>query len=402
MFASKSNTVRFCSLLVWLALFFSFMQTIFGNVTLYSQTGSELIPRLGSVAPNCGPTYGESLVIIRGRNFNAFHPSGSNLVVTFGHVHATEVTVLSQVMLSCKTPAHAKGVVDVIVSNNNGSGTKENGFTYIDPPEILEIDPPQGSANGGAKVTITCTGLTTSLDTKVLFGEIEANRISVKKNVETILCQVPPHAPGAVDVTVINSGGKHTLPNGFLYEGTPTIVWLEYTKTAQGDLLTLTWGLSSPGDEIKVYRGTQLIGELSGNASEFSYNEEIFGHFRYTVALFMDGLKVDQKSVLVDFGKVTWDPPSSGGTLSGYYLYVVEAVGDPYEQLPYNNPENYDFDTCGPFTEVQLLDLHDLNLITDGKYYLAASSYEIHYPNTLISVLTDPITFQYEVVIDEP
>jgi hypothetical protein len=124
------------------------------------------------------------------------------------------------------------------------------------------------------------------------------------------------------------------------------------------------------------------------------------GYFRYSVAVYIDGERVDKEEILIDFGRLTWDPP--GGYISGYYLYVAEAVGDPYEVLPYEDPSDYDFDS-GSVTQEQLKSLYDNSLLADGKsYYIAASSYVYSYPENLVSSLTAPLTFSYEVALEEP
>jgi len=51
--------------------------------------------------------------------------------VTFGGVAATSVVVTSTTTLTCVTPAHAPGLVNVIVNNSAGGGTGTNLFTYI-------------------------------------------------------------------------------------------------------------------------------------------------------------------------------------------------------------------------------------------------------------------------------
>jgi hypothetical protein len=50
--------------------------------------------------------------------------------VDFGGVAATNVQVLGPREISCITPAHAAGVVDVTVTTPAGTGTLPGGFTY--------------------------------------------------------------------------------------------------------------------------------------------------------------------------------------------------------------------------------------------------------------------------------
>ncbi|MCP4712719.1 MAG: cell surface receptor IPT/TIG domain-containing protein, partial [Planctomycetes bacterium] len=60
--------------------------------------------------------------------------------------------------MTCTTPAHAAGAVDVVVTNDFGSDTLVNGFTYNTAPAITAINPANGSTGGGLTVSIAGTG----------------------------------------------------------------------------------------------------------------------------------------------------------------------------------------------------------------------------------------------------
>jgi len=53
--------------------------------------------------------------------------------VTFGGVAATNVVVVNANTITCKTPAHANGLVDIAVTNAYGTGTGVGLFTYLLP-----------------------------------------------------------------------------------------------------------------------------------------------------------------------------------------------------------------------------------------------------------------------------
>jgi hypothetical protein len=50
--------------------------------------------------------------------------------ITFGGVAATEVVVVDDQHVTCTTPAHAAGAVDVIITDSDGSVTKTAFYTY--------------------------------------------------------------------------------------------------------------------------------------------------------------------------------------------------------------------------------------------------------------------------------
>ncbi len=115
------------------------------------------VPTVVSCSPNQGTTAGNSLVTITGTGFL------DGATVTFDGSDATVVTVVSTTTITCRTPAHALGAVDIVVTNlDTQSGTLTNGYTYITiiPRVDKHKSPPyfglinrgtarQGSSHGG-------------------------------------------------------------------------------------------------------------------------------------------------------------------------------------------------------------------------------------------------------------
>ncbi len=350
-------------------------------------------PLLSSLSPESGLEEGGETVTLSGSGFSTVGMTS----VTFGGVEAGNVSVESSSTIVCTAPAHSPGTVDVVVTNPFGSDTLEAAYTYVAAPEIGSVDPAEGYTNGGTAVTISGSGFTSTADTTVTFDGTNAANVAVVDS-STITCTTPAHGAGSVNVTVTNSNGSDTLAGGFTYTVEPEITGLSHLRNS--NQITLEWQLSAPGDEIVIYRGSEAVDIIAGDAESYVYQEDSFGYFRFSVGLFVDGTRVDCDDVLVDQGCVAWDYPT--GQVSGFYVYVVEAVGDPYEVLPYENPSNYSYD-AGYTACISLKSLYDDLLIEDGKsYYLAAASYRIANPEYIVSELTIPLTFSYEVVLGMP
>ncbi len=82
-------------------------------------------PTIDAVVPVNGPTTGGTSITIYGSNFR------SGATVKIGGVDATNVVVINDTKITCKTPANSSGSKDVVVTNLNGQfGTLTNGFTY--------------------------------------------------------------------------------------------------------------------------------------------------------------------------------------------------------------------------------------------------------------------------------
>lgn len=167
-------------------------------------------PTVTDVAPASGTTAGGTAVTIAGA---AFQPGAA---VWFGGAPATDVTVDGSSTITAVTPPNSAGTVDVVVTNPDGqSGTLAGGFTYVVPPTVNRVRPPSGPTTGGKKVTIT--GADFAPGATVSFGSVAATDVVVVSD-SKITAVAPPHAAGAVDVTVTNpDGGSGTLVNGFTY-----------------------------------------------------------------------------------------------------------------------------------------------------------------------------------------
>jgi hypothetical protein len=125
--------------------------------------------------------------------------------------------VVSATQINAKTPAHAAGSVDVVVTNPDGQGvTLTNGFTFVAAgPTISGISPTTGLTGGGTHVMLTGTNFVSGAT--VSFGGTAATSVTVVSGTQ-IDATAPPHKPGAVNIVVSNPNGqKATLAAGFTY-----------------------------------------------------------------------------------------------------------------------------------------------------------------------------------------
>lgn len=77
------------------------------------------------IEPNTGPAVGNTTVTISGDDLKDV--TG----VTFGGTAGTALTKVSDEKITVKTPAHAAGAVNVVVTDPSGAKTVTNGFTYV-------------------------------------------------------------------------------------------------------------------------------------------------------------------------------------------------------------------------------------------------------------------------------
>lgn len=82
-------------------------------------------PTLSSIDPTTGTAAGNTLVTLTGTDFV------DGATVTFDGQAATSVTFVNSTSITCRTPAHAAGAVDVVVTNPDlQSDSLVGGYTY--------------------------------------------------------------------------------------------------------------------------------------------------------------------------------------------------------------------------------------------------------------------------------
>ncbi len=103
-------------------------------------------PQITGIAPATGVFLGGTLVTISGSDFQ------SGVTVTLGGDACTYITVRSATQITCTTPAHAIGTVDLVVTNSDHqSASRSNAYAFV-----TAIAPAPGSAltsGGGAMAT---------------------------------------------------------------------------------------------------------------------------------------------------------------------------------------------------------------------------------------------------------
>ena len=188
-----------------------------GSAHPYTYSGTA--PSITSVSPATGPSLGGTTVTITGAGFLAgakvafaasgelSPPTGTSVVVS---ADGTQITA--------KTPAHAAGQVDVVVTNQGGGkATRTNAFTFsaAPAPTITSLTVVTGTSLGGTLLTISGTNF--SAGTIVSFGGTPAASAAAL-NATTITARTPAHAAGAVGVKVtLPDGQSDTLASAFTF-----------------------------------------------------------------------------------------------------------------------------------------------------------------------------------------
>ena len=191
---------------------------------------------LSSVSPPASPSVGGAEVAIDGRGFV------SGMRVLFGDVEAASVTVESPTHAIVVAPRHAPGPVDLQVKDGRGSAQLPGAFRFDDPPVVKFVDPGHVPQAGG---TVIVNGTDFRKGARVLFGA-DASVGDAQRTSDTQLVAVAgPHAPGAVDVTVVNLDGQRST----------------FRRDGERRLIAL---LNGNGEEGGVRRTIRECGEAKG------------------------------------------------------------------------------------------------------------------------------------------
>lgn len=214
-------------------------------------------PKVTKVKPAQGPTTGGTKVKVKGKNFVKVKK------VLIGGTKARIVQVKNPRKIIVIAPAHAAGVVPVVVKTKGGKSkaNRKARFTYVGStstdPVVTSLSPNTGPTAGGTTVTITGTRLTGA--TEVRFGGTAATSFTVQ-SATTITAVSPAHGAGPVPVMVTTPSGISD-PVTFTYEDVaadPPVVLLvaPLTGTVDGGTAVTITGTGFTGATAVTFGGT--------------------------------------------------------------------------------------------------------------------------------------------------
>ncbi len=187
-----------------------------GSGSLINGFSYDAPPSLTSnVLPLAGTTVGSTRLQLTGLNFV------NGLGVLVGGVACTSINFVSSTSITCLTPSHVAGLVDIVVTNPDGqSYTAIGAFTYEGSPTVSAISPSSGPVGGGKLVTLTGTNFLT-VSGVTIGGSTCTGLISLSAT--SLRCFTPAHAAGTVDVIATNTTGSGSLLASYTFSGVPTV-----------------------------------------------------------------------------------------------------------------------------------------------------------------------------------
>lgn len=203
-----------------------------------------------------GPPTGGTQVVVTGTKFGAF--PGANApcapgMVTVGGLAPLACSWLGVNQLRVTTPAHASGMVDIIV--NDSPPTDDSKFNYQGLPVITGMTPNFGPQTGGTSVTIYGSNFIVGGQgpAQVLFGGNSATFIVINDN--QMVATSPPGS-GVQQVRIVHpvSGtSEFRTEANFVYSSGPLIASINPANgpATGGTIVTITGTGFVPGAVVK-------------------------------------------------------------------------------------------------------------------------------------------------------
>ncbi len=229
-----------------------------GSGLLESVAGFSFPPTVTAISPPTGTTFGGTLVMITGTNFNG------TTGVTIGGVAATNVAVTSSTSLFAVTPANVAGEASVQVTTPGGTNVPNTLYTYFVPSNNADLS-------------------ALSITTAALNEVFAANTVAYTADA--------PNATTSVTITPTVAQANATIQarlgtNAFapIISGTPSASFalavglntIEIKVTAQDETTTKTYIISltrAEGPKIVIRGNNRAIssGDDTPNATDHTY-----------------------------------------------------------------------------------------------------------------------------------
>lgn len=206
------------------------------------------VTEITNVSPNLGPSEQPAQVTITGSGFLPI--AGADQL----QVGTNSITVSCSTSTSCTgvLPASGPGTVDLVMSveDTTVSPVSPNDeFSFIGPPTITQIAPPEGPEQGGTAVTIEGSNFAGAVS--VEFGGVAARAVHVDSPTELTVTTPPGSGNEPVTVTSIAGSTPAEPAASFNFLAAPII-----------SRITPAIGPTKGGTVVTIF-GTELVGDLS-------------------------------------------------------------------------------------------------------------------------------------------
>lgn len=208
-------------------------------------TYTSVAPTIAAITPDRGAVEKGNVVTVTGTGF------ASGATVSFDGRSAAILAVTST-SITVVAPAHASGVVGVIVRNVDGQrATRADGYTYVaTAPLITKVFPAAGAVVGGTPVTVT--GLRFGQGPTVVIGGLAVPVLASTPT--TVTVETPAHVAGPVDIALTFADGQAMSAHArFTYEDASPTFTRYFADGASGPFFQTRFALANAhSDSVPV------------------------------------------------------------------------------------------------------------------------------------------------------
>ena len=232
-------------------------------------------PKVSSVNPTSINTTTETTLTLTGEKFGT---NSAAVTVTVGEEDCIVTSLSGENTIECTIrglPA-GKNHVDVRISGLGKASTTSvvTGVEVINDP----LHPSEGSIHGGAVVTITGHGFHKK-GTSVKVGDSTCD-IQGDVTLSEIVCKLPPHTAGQVQVQVVVDETSVNFPaKDFTYTDTLSVTDISPPSGVAGDIVTITGtGFGNDASKLSIdFDGAPCVVQGEG-FSDTSFTCELGSH----------------------------------------------------------------------------------------------------------------------------
>ncbi len=290
---------------------------------------------IDSVLPNSGPAAGGTAVEINGSGFSA----GATYTVYFGGAGPVTATRLSNVRLSCTTPPHAAGLVDVVVVEDGArSVTKTDGYTYqAGGPAQLAINQQPTDSIAGAPISPAIT---------IQIEDTDGNFVSTATNAVTVAIYSNTGGGTLSGTLTINAVNGVATFNDLSIDKAGTNYSLVFTSPGLSQAISIPFNVSV-GAAAQLAFGQQPVNSPPNsnfNPAVTVLVEDSFGNLvtsstaAVTLSIgtnpsggtLLGGVSVNAVNGVATFDSVAIDTVGTGYTLQAASSGLASATSDPF------------------------------------------------------------------------
>jgi hypothetical protein len=245
----------------------------FGNTN--EATSFLPLPRVDLLSAYQSSTLGYDTLTINGKYFLSLRGIGN---VMFDNSEAIDYLKWNDSIIVCIIPAHAPGIIDLSITNNDDlTGIKKSFFTYVEPT-IIMVDEQFGSTSGGKQIEISGRNFgEKQFNSSLFLGSELATQINSWSD-SLIIILTPANTVGSKEIIFSSQTIQNITSNAFLYTENDIInvCGLASGKWTAPNIYIIDCDIEIPVDSVLIIEpGVLVIAGIQENPVTITVNGKL-------------------------------------------------------------------------------------------------------------------------------